>query len=72
VPNSPSPRSSWQSNGGAREQASSIIPIAAAKADSIGRRNTNQKECYDGGATAVGSSASGQVVVARATGAGAA
>jgi hypothetical protein len=30
VPNSPSPRSSWQSNGGARAPASSIIPIAAA------------------------------------------
>jgi hypothetical protein len=42
------------------------------RADSIGRRNTNQKECCDGGATAVGSSASGQVVVARATGGGAA
>ena len=27
VPNSPSPRSSWQSNGAARERASSIIPI---------------------------------------------
>jgi transposase InsO family protein len=30
VPNSPSPHSSWQYNGGAREPASSIIPIAAA------------------------------------------
>ena len=40
VPNSPSPRSSWRNNGGARERASSIIPIAAAKADSTDRRNT--------------------------------
>ena len=40
VPNSPSPRSSCQSNGGARERASSIIPIAAANLGSNGRRNT--------------------------------
>ena len=40
LPNSPSPRSSWQSNDAAREQASSIIPIAAANLGSNGRRNT--------------------------------
>jgi hypothetical protein len=40
VPNSPSPCSSWQSNGAARERASSIIPIAAANLGSNGRRNT--------------------------------
>ena len=31
MPNSPSLRSSWQSNGDARERASSIIPIAGSQ-----------------------------------------
>jgi transposase InsO family protein len=41
VPNSPSLRSPWQSNGSAREQASSIIPIGAASLGSTGRRNVS-------------------------------
>jgi hypothetical protein len=39
--------------------------------DSTGGRNTNREECCDGRETAVGSSVTGQVEVARAAGDGA-
>jgi hypothetical protein len=39
-PNSPSPRSPWQSNDDVQRQGSSVILTAAAKAESTGRRNT--------------------------------